>query len=99
VEPALDGFPLCPLEDGRMLTGIAAALVGDLADVDRIAQDRVELPARERCPAIALAGREGADRAGDAGIDQLVGDEADVAELAVAGMDVAHDGRMLLDHG
>src|SRR5437763_13787248 len=50
-ELLLDLVPGGAIEDGLVLTGIAGALVRDLADIDRVRQPRVEGTAREGLPA------------------------------------------------
>src|SRR5215207_11351841 len=54
----LDGVPGLSIDDGRVLTGITLALVVDLARVERVREDAIEVPAAERVSAdhaLALA--------------------------------------------
>lgn len=43
----LHALPGCAIEDRLVLTRIARPLVPDLADIDRVRQQRIQRPARE----------------------------------------------------
>src|SRR4051794_14222739 len=50
-ELRLDGIPARALDDGRMLSRVGLPLVRDLADVERVRQDPVEVAAGKGAPA------------------------------------------------
>ena len=51
----LDRIPDVTVDDRLVLAGIALALVGDLADIDRVVQQLVDMAGTERCAAGAAA--------------------------------------------
>ena len=71
----------------------------DVAGIDRVLEDRVELAAGEGAAAISSSLAIDPARGLDARICQLLCNQPDIAELAVAIIDVAHDGGVILDDG
>ena len=47
LQGGLNLVPKIPIDDGRVATGIGLALMRDLADVESVRQDLVDMPARE----------------------------------------------------
>lgn len=82
-ELRLDPVPQGLAEDGRMLAVPDPGLVADLADVDRVAQERVDLAARERCAALNPAGAEAVPFGPQAQVIGQAHDRVQTAKLVV----------------
>ena len=55
VRPASDGVVSLPPDDGIVLTGVGEPIVGHIADIDRIGEQLVEMPAGEGLSASLLS--------------------------------------------
>ncbi len=60
VQAASDSVEGLPFDDAMMLTEIGDALVGDVAHIDRVGEQLVEMPAGKRLAARPLPSRYGA---------------------------------------
>ena len=81
--------PRALVDDGLVLAGVALVLVDDLAAIDPVLQHQIESTARERLAAIGTAIRCLAGLADDPLRIQLLLEQPDRPQLAVAPEDVA----------
>src|SRR5690606_10106303 len=73
--------------------------VRDIAGIDRVPEDRIEIAAREWASAQRAACQGPAQRRVDAFTDQLLPDKAHIAQSEVARVNVADDRSVLFDNG
>ena len=89
-EPIANGGPDLNVNQRRMLPQVELALVRNLPGVDRVCDQLVEVPARERFAATLGATRCYAALCLQAEAVGLLLDPAHAAELAIEGEDMAH---------
>ena len=81
-----------------MIAGIGCAFVGDLAGVDRIAQQKVELTATEKAIPVGTAIGSDALRGTQALGFEPIGKLTDIAQFEIARINRAHEHSVILDN-
>jgi len=94
----LHRVPYGAIDDGRVLTGIAQFAMSDLADIDRVGEQLVDLPARERRAAVgAVSVRGCACRCSDALASQTCFNLPDRAKREIEREDGSDGGGVIGD--